>query len=142
MPYLDELNQKKYEVHILADKQKDMENIYKSISCNWQKKMMSFSNIREIFRIKKILCEEKYKKIIVHTTLAAFCVRMAAKMLKEKPEIIYMCHGYLFTDTFNFKNKFLLFCEKIVASVTDKLIVMNETDLKMTTSCPACVLSC
>ena len=131
MPYLDELNQKRYEVHILADKQKDMENIYKSISCNWQKKMMSFSNIREIFRIKKILCEEKYKKIIVHTTLAAFCVRMAAKMLKEKPEIIYMCHGYLFTDTFNFKNKFLLFCEKIVASVTDKLIVMNETDLKI-----------
>jgi len=84
-----------------------------------------------IIKIQKILKEEKYETVIVHTTLASMCVRLAAKFLKDKPKIIYMCHGYLFTDKFSVKNKIYLLLEKFVANITDKLIVMNSADLKI-----------
>jgi len=131
MPYLEVLNKKMYEIHLLSNNKEDVEYIDKPIFCNLKKKIISLSNIKEIFRIKKILKEEKYKIIILHTTLSGFCVRMAVKMLKEKPKVIYMSHGYLFSDKFGIKNKFYLFCEKFLADVTDKLIVMNEEDLKI-----------
>lgn len=129
--YLRELNKRCLEVHVLSNKLEDIIFAYKIISSNFQKRIISILNIKEIFKIKKLIKEEKYKEIIVHTTLAGFIVRMAVKLLKEKPKIIYMSHGYLFTDSWSLKNKFYLLCEKLVANVTDILIVMNEEDLKI-----------
>ena len=131
LPYIEELNKRRFEVHVLSNKQEDMIFADKIISSNFRKKIMSISNLKEIFKIKKLIKEEDYKEIIVHTTLAGFIVRMAVKLLKDRPKIIYMSHGYLFTDNWGLKNKFYLLCEKIVANVTDVLIVMNEEDLKI-----------
>ena len=85
----------------------------------------------EISKIKKLLEKEQYDLVILHTTLTSFYVRMAVKSMKHKPKVIYMCHGYLFKDKHGLKNRLLLHCEKKVAKVTDKLIVMNVEDHKI-----------
>jgi len=131
MPYLEELSKLRYEVHVLSDKEESIDFADKNILGNFKKNFFSLNNIKEIIKIQKILKEEKYETVIVHTTLASMCVRLAAKFLKDKPKIIYMCHGYLFTDKFSVKNKIYLLLEKFVANITDKLIVMNSADLKI-----------
>ena len=52
IPYLEILNQKRYETHILSNKQEELESVYKSIEVNFRKNILSFSNIKSIFKIK------------------------------------------------------------------------------------------
>lgn len=96
----------------------------------FEKNYFSLNNLKLIKKIRKIILDGNYSAIIINTSLASFLVRMALKKIKDRPLVINIVHGYLFTkdDSFIKKNIFLLI-EKHLKKQTDYILTMNEEDL-------------
>ncbi len=97
----------------------------------FDKSFFSLSNFRTIKKIKKILKKERFDRVIVNTSLAAFMVRMAMMGMRKRncPYVINIVHGYLFSmPVKGLKAKLLLRCEKLLRSKTDEIAVMNDED--------------
>ncbi len=94
----------------------------------FEKKLISPKNTECRRRIKKIIASEGFDAIVLNTTLAAFHVRFALPR-KNRPRVINIVHGYLFSRDSGFiKRALLLLCEKLVAGKTDSIVVMNSED--------------
>lgn len=103
------------------------------------KKMLSPKNFFVRRRIKRILKSEKFDTVILNTTLAAFHIRLAMQK-KERPKVINIVHGYLFSEhSSKLKYKLMLFCEKILRKKTDSIVVMNSADFEIATSNSLCI---
>lgn len=95
------------------------------------KKMLSPQNTSCRAEIRRILKREKFDVIILNTTLAAFHIRLAMPK-KNRPRVVNIVHGYLFSEKLNsVKANILLLCEKLLRKKTDEIIVMNEEDLRI-----------
>lgn len=82
-------------------------------------------------QIQKILSQQDYDIIHLHTAVASFVTRTALKGLrrKSKSKIIYTIHGFNFYRGGNpLTNTAFLFLEKLVKSETDYAIVINRED--------------
>lgn len=129
-PYLRAFRERGWEVHALcADPKGDIPEADRTIAAPFRKKMSAPDNFIAALRIRRLVREEGYALIIVHTSLAAFFVRLALKGLRQRPKLINMVHGYLFDDdTPAPKRQILLAAEKLTAPQTDLLITMNRYD--------------
>lgn len=130
LPYIKEFKKRGWEVDIAVDQQAYVENVRKTVALNIRKNILSINNIIAIFRIRRIIKKERYDVISVHTTLASVIIRLSIMFLKNRPKVIYTCHGYLFRKDKSIKSKVYLGIEKICAVVTDTLLVMNNEDLE------------
>ena len=113
----------------------------------FKKRSLSFKNLKLSRKISKILKEEEFDAIFLHTTLAAFWVRFALRKVKKKPCVINTVHGYLFGENSGkLHNLIYLGCEKLLKKQTDHIIVMNQEDYKIATEHKLCkgkvVFSC
>ena len=103
------------------------------------KSFFSLSNLKCVFRIRKILKAERFDRVILNTSLTAFLVRFAMLGMRHRPYVLNVVHGYLFPkECRGFKNRFLLFCERFMWRVTDDIAVMNEEDLSIATAHKLC----
>lgn len=97
----------------------------------FEKHFFSKKNTEARKKIREIVLAGNFDVIITHTTLAAFHVRLAVAS-RERPRIVNMVHGYLFSQNSSFiKRNILLLCEKIVRRKTDAIIVMNKDDMRI-----------
>lgn len=97
----------------------------------FEKKLLSPKNTAARRQIRRIIKREGFDVVYLHTTLAAFHIRLALP-LGKRPRVVNMVHGYLFTEKpRSIKDRILLFCEKILAGRTDTLILMNEEDVSI-----------
>ncbi|QIB68158.1 glycosyltransferase family 4 protein [Aminipila butyrica] len=105
----------------------------KKIIIPFEKKMTSLKNIKCTVQLIRLLKEEKYDVISVHTSLAAFFVRISVLMSGRKEvKVINTVHGYLFDEYSPYlKRSLLLWAEKLTRSVTDILVVMNRQDYEI-----------
>lgn len=96
----------------------------------FEKSITSPGNFLVALKLAKVLKKEKYDLILVHTSLAAFFVRLAVMLAgKGSTKVVNTVHGYLFDeDTKALKRKLLLTAERITAKCTDRVIVMNRQD--------------
>jgi len=98
----------------------------------FKKRSLSFSNYRLSYKIRSILKKEEFDVIYLHTSLAAFWVRMALRGVKKKPYVVNTVHGYLFGQNSGWlHNKLYLFCEKLLKKQTDDILVMNKEDYEI-----------
>lgn len=98
-------------------------------SIPFDKHFFSFTNLRCILRIRRILKREQFDSILVHTTLAAFLIRAALIGIRHRPYVLNVVHGYLFSmEPRGLKDRILLLCEKFLRRQTDEIAVMNEED--------------
>lgn len=59
--------------------------------------MFSPRNFAAVIQLRRVLREEKYDMISVHTSLAAFFTRLAVMTCgKQRPIVMNTAHGYLF----------------------------------------------
>ncbi|AOR24593.1 glycosyltransferase [Clostridium taeniosporum] len=132
IPYLKEFKEKGYSVHVIGrvNNKSHIPYVDKIIPIEFEKSIFSIKNFYNSIKIRKILKNENYNIVNLHTTLAAFFTRLSVMMLCKKPElIINTVHGYLFDDNIQFiKKATMLSAEKFVKSVTDTIIVMNSID--------------
>ena len=80
--------------------------------------------------IKKIIKENNFELIHVHTPIAAIVTKFAAKKARKKGcKIIYTVHGFYFHKKSSFKTK-LVFknVEKLTAKMVDMIITINKED--------------
>ena len=74
---------------------------------------------------------ERFDRIILNTSLAAFHVRLAIPSDIPRPRVVNIVHGYLFSDVVGkLKRLMLIVCEKFLASRTDAIVVMNSEDMQ------------
>ncbi len=122
LQYIERLRREGYTVHIMARGEGATYNM------PFEKKFFSSSNKACRSEIRKIIERERYDTIILNTSLAAFHIRFALPK-KNRPKVVNIVHGYLFSkNTSLFKRTMLLLVEKLVASRTDSIIVMNDAD--------------
>lgn len=96
----------------------------------FEKRILSPKNLVCVRKIKQILKEEKFDVLVLNTSLAAFCIRLACPK-KERPKVVNFVHGYLFSENVNFlKAKLLFLCEKHLSGRTDEIITMNMQDYR------------
>lgn len=132
IPYLKYFKQQGYIVHVMGkpNNKYDIPYIDKVIPISFEKSMLSIKNFSSSFKIAKIIKSETYDIVSIHTTLAAFFVRLGMILsFKKVPLVINTVHGYLFDDNSPlFKKIIMLFAEKITKCVTHVIIVMNSVD--------------
>lgn len=132
IPYLKEFKKQGFSVHVMGktNNKSVIPYIDKTIPIEFEKSMFSIKNFFNSIKIRKILKNENYNIISLHTTLAAFWVRLSIMTLLKKPKLtINTVHGYLFdNDTAFIKKTLMLLAEKFVKCVTDTIIVMNSDD--------------
>lgn len=132
IPYLKYLKDNGFEVHILGtpNNKSRIDCVDKIYSIKFEKSMFSINNFKNIFKISNIIKSENYDIAILHTTLAAFFVRLGILISLHKTKlVINTVHGYLFDDnTSLFKKVIFILSEKIVQPVTNTIIVMNSED--------------
>lgn len=132
IPYLEQLKEYGYTVHVMGktNNKSDISCADKIISIPFEKNMFSLKNFSFAFKISKIIQAEKYDIISIHTSLAAFFVRVGIMLCSKKPRlVINTVHGYLFdSNTSSFKRNIMILAEKCTKCVTDILIVMNSED--------------
>lgn len=101
------------------------------IDIPFEKKLFSTKNTACRRRIRKIIKAEEYDAIILHTSLAAFHIRLSCPG-RNRPRIVNVVHGYLFSKDINpLKAALLLLCERLMKSKTDAIITMNEADYRI-----------
>lgn len=122
-PYIEKFKEMGHDVYVMAKGEGADFHI------PFKKRSLSFSNYRLSRRIRSILKKESFDVIYLHTSLAAFWVRMALRGVKKKPYVINTVHGYLFGKNNGWiHNKLYLFCEKLLKKQTDDIVVMNKED--------------
>ncbi len=132
-PYLAELRAMGAEIHCAwAGSDEPAENIDRIIPLPLAKSMTAPGNFRAALLMRRLIRREGYDAVIVHTSLAAFFLRLALLGLKDRPRCMNMVHGYLFDDDSpRIKGKILLWAERICAPVTDVLLTMNRWDYEL-----------
>lgn len=131
LPYIKAFHEQGYEVHVLGNKNVDIPFADKVFALNFEKSLLSFQNIKVFLKIKTLLRQECYQKISTNTALAAILVRAAVLFLKERPRVYHIAHGYLFNRNTGLKKWMYFLPEKMVAGITDELLVMNREDEKI-----------
>jgi len=131
LPYLRALHEQGWTVHAaFGGPEGEVPCTDRVISLPLEKKMTAPGNFRAAAMVRRLVQEQRYDAVIVHTSLAAFFVRFGLLGLKKRPAVINMVHGYLFDGrTPLLKRELLLAAERLTAPVTDLLLTMNREDL-------------
>lgn len=133
IPYIEKLRAEGHTVKVMATGDGADYNI------RFVKKLVSLKNLLMRRKIRRIIKRENFDCVILNTTLAAFCVRLALPKTK-RPKVMNIVHGYLFSENDSgLKAKFLRYCEKHVREKTDVIVVMNEEDRRIATDNSLCL---
>ena len=133
MPYIEKLKEDGHTVHTLTGTEGS------SFTVDLVKKTLSLKNLKAKRQIRRVLTAQRYDAVFVHTSLAAFWLRMAMKGMKNRPYVINTVHGYLFgKDCGKLHNMIYLACERFLKKQTDDIIVMNNEDYDIATGHKLC----
>ncbi|MBR4702975.1 MAG: glycosyltransferase [Oscillospiraceae bacterium] len=106
------------------------EGAEKHVDLRMEKNVFSPINWISAFRLAGLLKRERFDLICIHTSLAAFVVRLALLLAgKRGTRVVNTVHGYLFDGDTGFLKRFLLLLpELFFRGLTDRVVVMNEWD--------------
>lgn len=93
------------------------------------RKISLFSNLKSIYQLIKLIRNQRYDIVHVHTPIASVLGRVAAKIAGVK-QIIYTAHGFPFHDLSSPKEYFFYSnVEKYIALLTDLILTQNYEDI-------------
>lgn len=100
----------------------------------WSRNPHGIKKLADTIRdIRKLMAENDYDIVHVHTPIAAFITRFALRKARSsgKVKIVYTAHGFHFYQGDSFREKFIFkTAEKIAVDWTDHLIVINDEDYR------------
>ena len=133
LPYLKCFRDRGWIVHVACGgKSVPVPYADRVIQLPFRKQMPAPGNFRAAATLRKVIRQERYRLISVHTSLAAFFTRLAVKGMKDRPPVANTVHGYLFDDdTPALKRNILLAAERLTAPQTDLLLTMNRWDYEL-----------
>ena len=121
------------EVEIACSPGEEVEQLqkggYKVNPVQIERKISLFSNLKSIYQLTKIIRQNQYDLVHVHTPIAAVLGRIAAKLAGVK-HIVYTSHGLPFHDLSSPKQYFFYSkIEKFIAYITDLILSQNHEDI-------------
>lgn len=133
IPHIKFLIEKGNEVGIAFNKVQEINHELVDMGCNihqveFQRTPFHKDNITAFKQIKKIIKDENYELVHVHTPVASFLTRFACRNMKNS-KVLYTAHGFHFFNgapKINWVIYYML--EKIAARWTDVIITMNDED--------------
>ena len=132
LPYLKFFKDQGFEVHVAVPGGGafDSADIVHDVPIT--KRLVSPKNIAAALKISRIIRSQHFDLILVHTTLAAYVVRLGAVFAgHNKPPLINTVHGYFFWKGCGLLRKFLYYTpERLLRRVTDCIITMNDEDYR------------
>ena len=133
LPFIRLLQGWGYEVHAAASpaEGRKEEVAAAGVTCHdlpFARSVTSLRNWRAYRRLRSLLRKERYDLIHVHTPVAAWLTRLAAKRTGQGP-VLYTAHGFHFFRGAPWHYWLLFYgAERIAARWTDGLIVVNGED--------------
>jgi len=134
--FMKELVRQGFEVKAAArtsseDNKRELETLgIESIEIPFSRNPYSLSNIKAHKLIRKLFREQHFDIVHVHTPVAAFIARAAARGTGQG-KIIYTAHGFHFYKGAPLKNWIIYYtAEKIARKWTDVLITINKEDFE------------
>jgi glycosyltransferase involved in cell wall biosynthesis len=123
----------KFEVGIACSPGKEVEELqtngYQIHPVNIDRKISLFSSLKSIYHLTKIIQQNQYDLVHVHTPIAAVLGRIAAKIAGVK-RIVYTSHGLPFHDLSTPTQYYFYFLvEKLTALITDLILSQNYEDI-------------
>ena len=98
-------------------------------SLPFQKHLLSPENLRCLDTLVRWMERGRFDGVVANTALASFYTRLAAAVTRSGAWVVNISHGYLFAEPpGSLYDALLLGAERFLASITDTLLVMNETD--------------
>jgi glycosyltransferase involved in cell wall biosynthesis len=96
-----------------------------------QREVDIFDDIKSLFKLMKIINQEKPSIVHSHTSKAGSLSRMAVLiynlLFRRKIRTIHTFHGHVFEGYFNkFISKLVVWAERILAIFTDKIIALSQ----------------
>ena len=133
LPQINYLLSQGFEVGIACcfdeDAQRLQEKGYTVHPVQIDRKISPLPNFKSVSHLTKIIRENKYDLVHVHTPIAAVLGRIAAKLAGVKA-IVYTAHGFPFHDLSSPSQYFLYSnIEKYAATITDLILTQNHEDI-------------
>ncbi len=132
IPFMKYFQDKGYEVHVatkLGERRVELEQY--GIICHdvrFSRSINPLIALRALTQLFKLMRENKYFLVHVHTPMASFLGSLAAKLTNTKP-VLHTAHGFHFYKGAPWYYwTFIYPVEYIVGKWTDGLIVMNQED--------------
>lgn len=136
LPFATHFRQKGWHVDAMADgvskSSKCLQTFDKVWDVKWSRNPLAIQNF--LFApstIKKLMLQENYDMVHVHTPVAALVTRFALKDFRKrgKCKVIYTAHGFHFHPLGNaIKNFIFVNLEKLGGNWTDYLVTINRED--------------
>jgi len=133
IPFIKLLQEKGYEVHAAASSAEGRREEIEAAGAfcreiEFSRSPLSLANFKALWQLVTLLKSQRFELIHVHTPIAAFLGRFAAKLTKQG-SILYTAHGFHFYNGASPLDWLIYYnAEKIAAKWTDCLIVINEED--------------
>ena len=131
LPYIKYLKEQGYIVHVATNTNILLDYSDKKIQIPIHRTPLKLGNIKAIFKLKKIINEEKYDLISTSTPMGGVVARLASIRTRKEnnTKLIYTAHGFHFFKGANKISSFIYFnVEKVLMKFTDILITINKED--------------
>ncbi len=133
LPQINYLLSQGFEVGIACSWDEDAQRLqdrgYTVHGVQIDRKVSPVPNFKSISGLIKIIRENNYDLVHVHTPIAAVLGRIAAKLAGVKA-IVYTAHGFPFHDLSSPRQYFLYSnIEKYAATITDLILTQNHEDI-------------
>ena len=130
LPTMQWFQEQGWEVHVAA--KGDLELPYCNVKHNIpiERSPLRLKNIKAYKELKRVVMENNFDIIHVHTPVAGVLARLAARSTRKKgTKVIYTAHGFHFCKGAPLKNWLIYYpIEKWLSRYTDCLITINKED--------------
>ncbi|ANX13960.1 hypothetical protein ABE41_018260 [Fictibacillus arsenicus] len=132
LPYIKILQEMGYELHVYGSFDRGKTSLLNmNVICHdvdFSRNPFSFNNVKALRNLINSFRKNKYSMIHVHTPIASFLVRIAAKVTNTQ-NVIYTAHGFHFFKSAPIINWILYYpLERFMAKFTRILITINKED--------------
>lgn len=135
-PLIDRLQEEGYTLHIACSSGPYLKALgeqqgYLVHSIPINRKIAPFSNLRSLWRLYRLMRQERFTIVHVHTPVAAALGRVAAKLARVSI-IIYSVHGFYFHELMpRWKRRIIIWIERWLGKrCTDMLFSQSAEDVK------------
>jgi len=132
LPYLQFFHEMGWQVDVAVASAEEIPYADNVIALPLEKSLLSASNLRAVYYVNRLLAKNRYDIISTHTTLAGAVVRLAVQLSRKRSgKVVYTSHGYFLNGEGGLSEWPYLWVEKLLAPVTDVLMVMNRIDYRI-----------
>lgn len=133
LPYMKWFQEQGFEVHVAAKGEINLPYCDVKYNIPIERSPFKAKNLKAYKELKRIIDENNYNIMHVHTPIAGVLARLAARNARKKgTKVIYTAHGFHFFKGASLLNWIIYYpIERLLSHYTDRLITINNEDYNL-----------